>query len=239
MKNVLFMVCRLCFICLLSWLSVSAADASPVKNLKCNNSTNTENAELILLWTKPEGQHNGYNITESNNRIISNFISTCNSNCNYTISNLTYHTEYKLAFKTLSCGLPSTPVNVTCMTGITSRTIFFVDNIITTFNFYLLLYFCNIWERTNLIFSFSYFSADPVIPENYLSLMTVTNKQYNKFTLEISPMLLDNTNGPITYVGVLVTNNLPGELLSHLLMSESVVIMSCYRYPLVLKWPLV
>ncbi|XP_078113681.1 receptor-type tyrosine-protein phosphatase eta-like isoform X1 [Sander vitreus] len=50
----------------------------------------------------------------------------------------------------------------------------------------------------------------PPIPPNYMSLVVVTSTLYNKFTLQINPILLDSTSGPITQVGVLVTNTFSG-----------------------------
>ncbi|XP_037623767.1 receptor-type tyrosine-protein phosphatase eta isoform X4 [Sebastes umbrosus] len=53
--------------------------------------------------------------------------------------------------------------------------------------------------------------TNPPIPGNYESLVEVVEKLYNKFNLQIDSSLLDNTNGPITDVGVLVTNALPSD----------------------------
>ncbi|XP_074490158.1 phosphatidylinositol phosphatase PTPRQ [Sebastes fasciatus] len=53
--------------------------------------------------------------------------------------------------------------------------------------------------------------TNPPIPGNYESLVKVVEKLYNKFNLQIDSSLLDNTNGPITDVGVLVTNALPSD----------------------------
>ncbi|XP_070827425.1 receptor-type tyrosine-protein phosphatase eta-like [Chaetodon trifascialis] len=51
----------------------------------------------------------------------------------------------------------------------------------------------------------------PPISEDYEQLVVVTNKVFNKFSLQINSTLLNSTNGPIRNVGVLVTNNLPGD----------------------------
>ncbi|XP_031138584.1 receptor-type tyrosine-protein phosphatase eta isoform X2 [Sander lucioperca] len=52
--------------------------------------------------------------------------------------------------------------------------------------------------------------TNPPIPLNYKSLVVVTSMLYNKFTLQIDPILLDSTSGPITQVGVLVTKSFSG-----------------------------
>ncbi|XP_039665211.1 receptor-type tyrosine-protein phosphatase eta isoform X4 [Perca fluviatilis] len=139
-------------------------NASPVTNLTCLG-PNTTNAEILLSWTKPNGQNLGFQVTGNN--IVNNVIKTC---CNYTVSNLRHYTGYNLTVVTQSCGLPSTPRSLLCITGITN----------------------------------------PLIPVNYKSLVVVTSTAYNKFTLQIDPNLLDSTSGPITQVGVLVTNNFSG-----------------------------
>uniref|UniRef100_A0AAV2KZU1 protein-tyrosine-phosphatase n=1 Tax=Knipowitschia caucasica TaxID=637954 RepID=A0AAV2KZU1_KNICA len=45
----------------------------------------------------------------------------------------------------------------------------------------------------------------PGIPENYKSMLSLKNVKYNEFTIVINPSLLNNSYGPIKYVGVLVT----------------------------------
>ncbi|XP_076026454.1 receptor-type tyrosine-protein phosphatase eta-like isoform X2 [Genypterus blacodes] len=50
--------------------------------------------------------------------------------------------------------------------------------------------------------------TDPVIPQNHSHFVKVTKIEHNTFSIKIEPSLLDNTNGPITHVGVLVTNNI-------------------------------
>ncbi|XP_070687308.1 receptor-type tyrosine-protein phosphatase eta-like [Pempheris klunzingeri] len=54
--------------------------------------------------------------------------------------------------------------------------------------------------------------TNPPIPVNYESLVVVTNTSHDTFSLRINSSLLNSTNGPVTHVGVLVTNdNLPGD----------------------------
>lgn len=48
----------------------------------------------------------------------------------------------------------------------------------------------------------------PPIPDNFESLVRVSEKVYNRFSLKIDSSLLNNTSGPITHVGVLMTSNL-------------------------------
>ncbi|XP_044212573.1 receptor-type tyrosine-protein phosphatase eta isoform X1 [Thunnus albacares] len=150
-----------------SRLISACTNASPVKDLTCEGPNKT-NAEIILSWTKPDGQYKSFQINRSNSETIK-LTSSCNPNCNHTISNLSHNYEYKLVMVTLSCGLPSTPLSLSCMTGITH----------------------------------------PPVPKDYNKLTMVTDTVYNKFSLQISSELLVNTNGPITHIGVLVTDNSP------------------------------
>lgn len=105
------------------------ADASPVINLQCKGPNKTA-AELILSWTKPNGQYISFLVTvKKDNKIInsaSNILSL-----NHIVSNLSHYTDYNLTVETESCGQPSTPVSRRCQTGITSRTLRFVNIIIT------------------------------------------------------------------------------------------------------------
>ncbi|XP_044047807.1 receptor-type tyrosine-protein phosphatase eta-like isoform X3 [Siniperca chuatsi] len=50
--------------------------------------------------------------------------------------------------------------------------------------------------------------TNPPIPDNYQSLVVVNKLLYNRFSLHIDSSLLNNTNGPITHVGVLVKRDL-------------------------------
>ncbi|XP_034734384.1 receptor-type tyrosine-protein phosphatase eta [Etheostoma cragini] len=143
----------------------NCTNASPVTILTCTG-PNTKNAEILLSWTKPNGQYSGFQVTVDNSE--KNSTNTC---CNKTVPNLRHYTVYNLTVETQSCGLPSTPVSRLCRTGITN----------------------------------------PPIPANYTSLVMVTSKEYNKFTLQIDSNLLDNINGPITYVGLLVTGTFSGD----------------------------
>uniref|UniRef100_A0A673B464 protein-tyrosine-phosphatase n=1 Tax=Sphaeramia orbicularis TaxID=375764 RepID=A0A673B464_9TELE len=52
--------------------------------------------------------------------------------------------------------------------------------------------------------------TNPPIPSKFADLVEVIEKVYNKFTLRIEENVLNNTNGPIKYIGVLVTDNLGG-----------------------------
>ncbi|KAK9516915.1 hypothetical protein VZT92_024823 [Zoarces viviparus] len=146
------------------WIS-NCTNASPVKDLKCK-SPNTTNAQVILSWNEPIGQHSGFKVTVNDGEIITS-TRTC---CRHTVSNLRHKTKYNLAVETQSCGPPSTPVSLDCWTGITN----------------------------------------PPIPDNYKLFVLVSSTTYNTFTLQIESSLLNSTNGPITHIGVLVTNALPG-----------------------------
>nr|XP_033491214.1 receptor-type tyrosine-protein phosphatase eta isoform X7 [Epinephelus lanceolatus] len=147
------------------WIS-DCTNASPVTDLQCKG-TNTTNAKVILSWSKPKGQHSGFQVTVNDDEIIKS-TSTC---CNYTVPNLRHHTEYTLTVETQSCGRPSTPVSLPCQTGITN----------------------------------------PPIPENSLSLVARSSTAHDRFTLQINSSLLNNINGPVTHVGVLVTKKQPDD----------------------------
>lgn len=60
-----------------------------------------------------------------------------------------------------------------------------------------------------LVIFFSLFK-DPLIVQDYKQLVNVIEITHNRFSIEIDSRLLDNTNGPVTHVGVLVTNKSPG-----------------------------
>ncbi|XP_049928086.1 receptor-type tyrosine-protein phosphatase eta isoform X2 [Epinephelus moara] len=147
------------------WIS-NCTNASPVTDLQCKG-TNTTNAKVILSWSKPKGQHSGFQVTVNHDETIKS-TSTC---CNYTVPNLRHHTEYTLTVETQSCGRPSTPMSLPCQTGITN----------------------------------------PPIPENSLSLVARSSTAHNRFTLQINSSLLNNINGPVTHVGVLVTKKQPDD----------------------------
>ncbi|XP_041852414.1 receptor-type tyrosine-protein phosphatase eta isoform X9 [Melanotaenia boesemani] len=133
-------------------------DASPVTNLTCT-APNLEEAQIFLTWNKPDGQSSGFQVVLGDSEPVFNSTASC---CSQNVSRLKHYTEYKVTVMTQSCGHPSTPVNLTCRTGITN----------------------------------------PQIPANFATLVSV--KDQNTFTVQINRSLLDNTNGPITNVGVLV-----------------------------------
>ncbi|XP_035646574.1 receptor-type tyrosine-protein phosphatase eta isoform X2 [Oncorhynchus keta] len=47
----------------------------------------------------------------------------------------------------------------------------------------------------------------PPIPADFESLVSVTAKDHNSFSVQLTPSLLDSTNGPIKHYGVLVTSD--------------------------------
>nr|XP_043874906.1 receptor-type tyrosine-protein phosphatase eta-like isoform X6 [Solea senegalensis] len=47
--------------------------------------------------------------------------------------------------------------------------------------------------------------TDPPIPPDYETLLDVVKTEHNRFSIEINRELLDNNNGPVTHVGVLMT----------------------------------
>lgn len=91
--------------------------------------------------------------------------------------------------------------------------------------FYFLWFLMFLWYLSTKLTKL-FFSKDPPIPHHFESLVLVTEKTYNKFYLQIDSDLLDNINGPITHVGVLVTNSLSGGFLYLFLMWCNYIILS-------------
>nr|XP_019957680.1 PREDICTED: receptor-type tyrosine-protein phosphatase eta-like [Paralichthys olivaceus] len=58
--------------------------------------------------------------------------------------------------------------------------------------------------------------TDPPIAPNFIAMLEVTEQAHNKFSLQINRELLNDSRGPVTHVGVLVTNNPPDNYTSHL-----------------------
>ena len=56
-----------------------------------------------------------------------------------------------------------------------------------------------------------YSLEDPPIPRQFKNLSITTLISHNKFSIQLDRDLLDNSNGPIKYVGVLVKRNIPGK----------------------------
>ncbi|XP_029908872.1 receptor-type tyrosine-protein phosphatase eta-like isoform X2 [Myripristis murdjan] len=150
----------------------ACTNASSAANFVCVAPNGTE-AKFLLSWDKPRGLSSGFRINVTNvmdDSRMSLIETSCNPNCNRTVSQLKYHTRYQLTLETNSCGKPSYPVFLNCTTGITN----------------------------------------PLIPDNYESLVMVTEEQHNQFQIQIKSALLVSTNGPVTHFGVLVTNNAEG-----------------------------
>uniref|UniRef100_A0A8C7YC66 protein-tyrosine-phosphatase n=1 Tax=Oryzias sinensis TaxID=183150 RepID=A0A8C7YC66_9TELE len=55
---------------------------------------------------------------------------------------------------------------------------------------------------------------EPAIPSNYLSMANVSATEYHKFTIVVSRDLLNKSSGPITHVGVLLTQSIAGLVLA-------------------------
>ncbi|CAJ1057368.1 tenascin-X-like isoform X5 [Xyrichtys novacula] len=138
--------------------------ASPVVDIKCEG-PNKAVAELVLSWDCPRGRYADFKVSvHGTNRDYLLY-----TECNGTVSNLHHYTEYSVTVETQSCGQPSSPVSLSCMTGIT----------------------------------------DPPAPKDVHFLVTIKETQHNKFVLQINSTVLSSTNGPITHVGVLVTDKEP------------------------------
>ncbi|KAI3371524.1 hypothetical protein L3Q82_024105, partial [Scortum barcoo] len=146
--------------------NTTCTNASSVTNIQCQG-PDTADAQLILNWTNPSGKYSSFQVTVTQDNKITHEMNITSSPY-HAVSNLSHYTNYMLNVKTLSCGLPSTPVLLICRTGITN----------------------------------------PPIPDNFVSLSAVTSTAYNKFSVQIKDNLLSNANGPVTHVGVLVTDNL-------------------------------
>ncbi|MED6257088.1 hypothetical protein ATANTOWER_009842 [Ataeniobius toweri] len=92
----------------------TCTDASPVKDLTCKG-PNSGEAKVNLHWSKPDGKSSGFQFTVLNGSQNNTSEGNC---CTHTISNLAYHSEYNITVKTQSCGKPSTPEMIKCLTGV-------------------------------------------------------------------------------------------------------------------------
>lgn len=125
------------------------SDASPVQNLTCD-SPNGGDAELVTSWAEPSGNYNEFHFNVSQKDVskrteIIKMTNTCNQSCSQTISNLSYYTDYELTVRTHSCGRPSTPVVLSCRTGITGRRSSHDHNIVTELDLHV-LYVISIYQ---------------------------------------------------------------------------------------------
>lgn len=87
-----------------------------------------------------------------------------------------------------------------CRTGITSRTL----NISNDRLFFLIQVF--------ICLSVLFLFKDPLIPQGSEKLMQVSEKTDKTFSIHIDSDLLQDTNGPITHVGVLLTRVTTGKI---------------------------
>lgn len=62
----------------------------------------------------------------------------------------------------------------------------------------------------SLFFFLFFLFKDPPIVQDYNQLVNVTERTHNRFSIQIDSGVLNNTKGPVTHVGVLVTNKSPG-----------------------------
>lgn len=61
------------------------------------------------------------------------------------------------------------------------------------------------------VFVFVFFLfKDPPIVQDHQPLVNVAEKTHNRFSIRVDHRLLNDTNGPVTHVGVLVANQSPG-----------------------------
>lgn len=170
-----------------------------MSGLHCQ-SPNTEDATLQISWVCPSGQYSAFQVTLNDSEHIS-FTNTC---CALNMSSLRHYTSYNLTVKTQSCGQPSTAVSQKCWTGITSRTLNSPDDMSSSFRSLspqvLSPCFC---------FVFFLFKDPPIVQDHQL-LVNVTEKTHNRFSIRVDHRLLNDTNGPVTHVGVLVSYQSPG-----------------------------
>lgn len=172
-------------------------DASPVSGLQCQG-PNTKDATLLMSWVRPRGQYSAFQVLLNDNERIS----STNICCSHNETNLRHYTNYKLTVETQSCGQPGIAVSQKCWTGVTGRTRNNPDNIASSFRslpsqFWLPVFFSSLFQ-------------DPPIVQDFKPLVDVTETTHNRFSIQIDPRLLNNTNGPVTHVGVLVTDESPG-----------------------------
>lgn len=69
---------------------------------------------------------------------------------------------------------------------------------------------CHLGFGSLFFFFFLSLFKDPPIVQDFKPLVDVTETTHNRFSIQIDPRLLNNTNGPVTHVGVLVTDKSPG-----------------------------
>lgn len=173
-------------------------DASPVSELHCEG-LDAEDAILLVSWVRPRGQYSAFQAILDDG--VSNSSTNTNTCCSHNVSNLRHYTKYTLTVKTQSCGRPSTAVSLECWTGITSRNLNSPDDLS-----FLILVFIMMFCLPVLFFFFPF--KDPSIARDYKPLLT--EKTHNSFSIQIDSTLLNNTNGPVTHIGVLVASESPG-----------------------------
>ncbi|XP_059832353.1 uncharacterized protein LOC132397544 [Hypanus sabinus] len=104
---------------MLSQCTNAAAISSP---LHCEGED--RNSVLILKWTCPSGLNRGFNLQakDDSTNVINETSANCTSNQTdeFKLMNVTFFTKYVVSITTLSCGSPSTPVSITCTSGVSN-----------------------------------------------------------------------------------------------------------------------
>uniref|UniRef100_A0A8C7YEU1 protein-tyrosine-phosphatase n=1 Tax=Oryzias sinensis TaxID=183150 RepID=A0A8C7YEU1_9TELE len=80
----------------------------------------------------------------------------------------------------------------------------------TLYNFFVSVVVDKVFSEKETISS----QTKPAIPSNYLSMANVSATEYHKFTIVVSRDLLNKSSGPITHVGVLLTQSIAGLVLA-------------------------
>ncbi|MBN3300850.1 PTPRJ phosphatase, partial [Amia calva] len=96
-------------------------NAAEVQDVKCTGPNGSLQASLEMSWTCPNGFNEGFQVFNINNQNKSVDRSDCKTSktINFTLGNLDYNKQYSMRINTLGCGEMSSPVNITCQTGIT------------------------------------------------------------------------------------------------------------------------
>ncbi|XP_066556406.1 receptor-type tyrosine-protein phosphatase eta [Amia ocellicauda] len=96
-------------------------NAAEVQDVKCTGPNGSLQASLEMSWTCPNGFNEGFQVFNINNQNKSVARSDCKTSktINFTLGNLDYNKQYSMRINTLGCGEMSSPVNITCQTGIT------------------------------------------------------------------------------------------------------------------------
>ncbi len=142
---------------------------------------------LNVSWSPPPGGNQGFELNLNSDTQMT-FSRT------HTFTGLKYNTLYKVMLWTIGCGKKSTVESITCMTGITSK---------ESYYFCILCLYVGAYHIF-LVFVFVCVCVfvEPVVPK--ITAVSISELQYNKFTLNLQSDIFDDSNGPVLFYGVLV-----------------------------------